>query len=116
MRISDWSSDVCSSDLMRYGVTMFATDLSMDVVELAREAEARRLQSLWLPEHTHIPASRRTPPPGGQDLLPVEYRRRLAPLVALAAAAPATNSLPLGTGPPLPTQPEPTLPAPPAAP
>src|SRR3546814_6746731 len=81
MRISDWSSDVCSSDLMRYGVTMFATDLSMDVVELAREAEARGLQSLWLPEHTHIPASRRTPPPGGQDVLPEEYRRSLDPLV-----------------------------------
>src|SRR3546814_18238269 len=85
MRISDWSSDVCSSDLM------FATDLSMDVVELAREADARGLQSLWLPEHTHIPASRRTPPPGGQDVLPEEYRRSFDPLVALAAAASATD-------------------------
>ena len=50
---------------MRYGITMFATDVSIDVVELAREAEARGLQSLWLPEHTHIPVSRRTPPATG---------------------------------------------------
>ncbi|HEY9558344.1 MAG TPA: TIGR03619 family F420-dependent LLM class oxidoreductase [Acidimicrobiales bacterium] len=94
---------------MRYGVTMFATDLSMDVVELAREAEARGLQSLWLPEHTHIPASRRTPPPGGQDVLPEEYRRSLDPLVALAAAASATKSLRLGTGILLPAQREPIV-------
>src|SRR6266540_3265019 len=51
---------------MRYGLTMFATDLSMDPVELARAAEARGFASLWLPEHTHIPVSRRTPPPTGR--------------------------------------------------
>ena len=83
---------------MRYGITMFATDVSIDVVELAREAEARGLESLWLPEHTHIPASRRTPPPTGDAELPEEYRRCLDPLVALAAAATATTSLRLGTG------------------
>ena len=55
---------------MRYGITMFATDVSIDVVELAREAEARGLQSLWLPEHTHIPVSRLTPPPTGDVVLP----------------------------------------------
>ena len=50
---------------MRFGVTMFATDRSMSVVELAREAEARSFDSLYLPEHTHIPVERRTPPPTG---------------------------------------------------
>ena len=83
---------------MRYGITMFATDVSIDVVELAREAEARGLESLWLPEHTHIPVSRRTPPPTGDAELAEEYRRCLDPLVALAAAAAATERLRLGTG------------------
>jgi probable F420-dependent oxidoreductase len=83
---------------VRYGITMFATDISIDIVELAREAEARGLQSLWLPEHTHIPVSRRTPPPTGDAELAEEYRRCLDPLVALAAAASATRTLRLGTG------------------
>lgn len=83
---------------MRYGITMFATDLSIDVVELAREAEARGLQSLWLPEHTHIPTSRRTPAPTGGGELPEEYKRCLDPLVALGAAASATATIRLGTG------------------
>ncbi|MGK2949012.1 MAG: LLM class F420-dependent oxidoreductase [Acidimicrobiales bacterium] len=83
---------------MRYGITMFATDVSMDVVELAREAEARGLHSLWLPEHTHIPVSRRTPAPTGDAELAEEYKRCLDPLVALGAAASATTSLRLGTG------------------
>ena len=77
---------------------MFATDVSIDIVELAREAEARGLQSLWLPEHTHIPVSRRTPPPTGDAELAEEYKRCLDPLVALAAAASATTTLRLGTG------------------
>lgn len=83
---------------MRYGITMFATDVSIDVVELAREAEARGLESLWLPEHTHIPVSRLTPPPTGDADLAEEYRRCLDPLVALAAAASVTSTLRLGTG------------------
>ena len=83
---------------MRYGITMIATDVSIDVVELAREAEARGLESLWLPEHTHIPLSRRTPPPTGDATLAEEYLRCLDPLVALAAAASATTALRLGTG------------------
>ncbi len=84
---------------MRYGVTMFATDVSIDVVELARETEARGLDSLWLPEHTHIPTSRKTPWPGlrGGEL-PEEYKRSIDPLVGLAAAASATTALRLGTG------------------
>jgi probable F420-dependent oxidoreductase len=94
---------------MRFGVTMFATDRSMDVVELAREAEARGFASLYLPEHTHIPVSRRTPPPTGDPDLPEEYRRTLDPFVALAAAATATERLVLGTGIALPAQRDPIV-------
>jgi probable F420-dependent oxidoreductase len=80
------------------GVTIFATDRSMGPVELAREAEARGFHSLYVPEHTHIPTSRRTPPPTGDALLPEEYRRTLDPTVALAAAAAVTSRIRLGTG------------------
>ncbi|WP_113701300.1 TIGR03619 family F420-dependent LLM class oxidoreductase [Nonomuraea lactucae] len=83
---------------MRLGVTMFTTDLAMPVHELARAAEERGLASLYVPEHTHIPVSRRTPPPTGQDALPEEYRRTLDPLVALAYAAAVTERLRVGTG------------------
>jgi probable F420-dependent oxidoreductase len=95
---------------MRYGVTMFATDVSIDVVELARATEERGLGSLWLPEHTHIPASRMTPYPGSADgVLPEEYRRSLDPLVGLAAAAVAAPTLRLGTGILLPAQRDPIV-------
>lgn len=94
---------------MRYGITMFTTDVSMDVRELAQAAEERGLESLWLPEHTHIPVSRRTPPPTGDAELPEEYRRCLDPLVALAAAAAVTTRLRLGTGILLPAQREPIV-------
>ncbi len=77
---------------------MFATDRSVDVSDLAVEVEARGLDSLWIPEHTHIPISRRTPPPTGDDELPEEYRRTVDPLVALAAAAARTERIHLGTG------------------
>ena len=50
---------------MRFGVTLFATDRSIGIVELARAVEERGLDSLWVPEHTHIPVSRRTPYPAG---------------------------------------------------
>jgi probable F420-dependent oxidoreductase len=83
---------------MRYGVTMFATDVSIDVVELAQATEERGLDSLWLPEHTHIPVGRQTQWPGGEGELPDEYKRSLDPLVALSAAASVTERLRLGTG------------------
>ncbi|MER3452197.1 MAG: LLM class F420-dependent oxidoreductase, partial [Acidimicrobiia bacterium] len=70
----------------------------MPVAELARELEARGYWSLYIPEHTHIPISRRTPPPTGDPELPEEYRRTLDPFVALASAASVTSRLRLGTG------------------
>jgi probable F420-dependent oxidoreductase len=83
---------------VRLGITIFATDLSMDPVELAREAEARGFASLYVPEHTHIPTSRRTPPPTGDAELAEEYKRTLDPYIALAAAASVTRRIRLGTG------------------
>jgi probable F420-dependent oxidoreductase len=83
---------------MQLGVTIFATDQSMSPVELAREAESRGFRSLYIPEHTHIPTSRRTPPPTGDAVLAEEYKRTLDPWIALAAAASTTASIRLGTG------------------
>jgi probable F420-dependent oxidoreductase len=83
---------------LELGVTIFATDRSMSPVELAREAEARGFSSLFVPEHTHIPVSRRTPPPTGEAELAEEYKRILDPYVALAAAASLTSRIRLGTG------------------
>ena len=85
-------------EVMRIGVTVLATDRSFHVDELCRAAEDRGMGSFWLPEHTHIPTSRRTPPPTGDDELPADYRRILDPLVALTACATATERIRLGTG------------------
>jgi probable F420-dependent oxidoreductase len=82
---------------MKFGVTMFVTDYAIRVDELALALEQRGFESLWLPEHTHIPASRKSPWPGGPDL-PKEYWHTLDPFVALATAAAATTRLKLGTG------------------
>jgi probable F420-dependent oxidoreductase len=79
------------------GLMVFPTDQSIGVIEIAREAEARGFESLWFPEHTHIPTSRRTPFPGGEPI-PEHYRRTLDPFVALGAAAAVTDRLRLGTG------------------
>src|SRR5471032_1512633 len=83
---------------MRYGVTMFMTDETMGPVELARDAEERGLYSLYVPEHTHIPTSRLTPPPTGDAELRDEYKRTLDPFVALSMAAAVTERLIVGTG------------------
>jgi probable F420-dependent oxidoreductase len=80
------------------GLTLFATDRAMPPAELAQEAEARGFYSLYVPEHTHIPVSRRTPPPTGEAELAEEYKRSLDPYVALAAAAALTSRIRLGTG------------------
>ncbi len=82
---------------MQVGIQMFATDYAMRVDELARAAEERGFESLWLPEHTHIPVSRRSPWPGGPDL-PREYWHTHDLFVALAVAAAVTTRLKVGSG------------------
>jgi probable F420-dependent oxidoreductase len=89
---------------VKIGVTIHATDLAMDVPDLAREAEARGFHSLYVPEHTHIPVSRRTPAPTGDAELAEEYKRSPDPLVLLAAAAALTRKIRLGTAIALPAQ------------
>ncbi len=83
---------------MNIGITIHATDLAINIVELAREAETRGFYSLYIPEHTHIPVSRLTPAPTGEEVLGEEYKRSLDPYTALAAAASATKRILLGTG------------------
>jgi probable F420-dependent oxidoreductase len=94
---------------MRLGVTMFTTDQAMPVPDLARAAEERGFTSLYVPEHTHIPISRRTPAPTGDEELPEEYKRILDPLVTLAYAAAVTERLTVGTGVLLPAQRDPIV-------
>ena len=85
---------------MKYGVLIFATDTSIRPDDLAREVEARGFDSLWLPEHSHIPSSRVTPWGGVKDAppLPDQYWHSLDLYVALAYAAAATTTLRLGAG------------------
>ena len=82
---------------MHIGLTMFATDDAIRIDDLARAAEARGFESLWVPEHTHIPTSRRTPFPSGGDL-PREYTRTFDAFVSLMLAAAVTTRLRVGTG------------------
>ena len=81
----------------RFGVSTFPTDYGMQPVALAKAAEERGFDSLFFPEHTHIPASRATPFPGGGEL-PKQYWRAHDPFVALAACAAVTERIRLGTG------------------
>ena len=82
---------------MRYGIAMFQTDDAMRPDDLARAAEERGFESLTFVEHTHIPASRKTPYPAGGDL-PPEYWHTHDIFVALAMAAAVTKRLKLVTG------------------
>lgn len=82
---------------MKYGVMMFSTDYAIHPAELARAAEERGFESLLFPEHTHIPASRLSPWPGGPSL-PKEYWHTNDVFVALSFAAAATTRLRIGTG------------------
>jgi probable F420-dependent oxidoreductase len=82
---------------MRVGVFYFPTDYGIDVAELARALEDRGFDSLFVPEHTHIPLSRKTPFPTGGEL-PKRYSHTHDPFVALAFAAAVTKKLKVGTG------------------
>ena len=82
---------------MDFGASMFMTDYSIGAADLARALEERGFESLWNPEHSHIPLSRKTPFPGGGDL-PKMYYDALDPFVTLTAAAAVTKKLKVGTG------------------
>jgi probable F420-dependent oxidoreductase len=82
---------------MKFGLATFPTDYAIRPAELGRLAEDHGFDALLFPEHTHIPASRRTPYPGGGEL-PREYSHTYDPFVALATVAEATERLLVGTG------------------
>jgi probable F420-dependent oxidoreductase len=82
---------------MDIGAVMFSTDYSIRPDDLAKLLEDRGFESMWVPEHTHIPASRQSTWPGGADL-PKMYWHTYDPFVALTAAAAVTTNLKLGTG------------------
>jgi len=82
---------------MKFGVAMFPTDYAISAPELAQAMEERGFESVFFPEHTHIPASRKTPMPSGEKI-PPEYYHTLDPFVALTAAAMVTSKLRLATG------------------
>src|ERR1700730_16846581 len=77
---------------MEFGAAIFFTDYSMGPAELGRALEERGFGSLWAPEHSHIPLSRRSPFPQGGDL-PKKYYDVMDPFVTLSAAAAATTRL-----------------------
>jgi probable F420-dependent oxidoreductase len=82
---------------MHFGASMFLTDYSMTPAALGKALEERGFESLWAPEHSHIPLARKSPWPGGGDL-PKQYYDVMDPFVTLTAAAMATTNLKIGTG------------------
>src|SRR6476619_4437937 len=82
---------------MEVGVFYFPTDYGINIAELAKALEDRGFGSLFVPEHTHIPLSRKSPFPSGGEL-PKRYSHTHDPFVALSFAAAATRNLKLGTG------------------
>ena len=83
--------------MLNFGTSMFFTDYSMAPGELGQALEERGFESVWAPEHSHIPLSRKTPFPGGGDL-PKKYFDAMDPFVTLIVAAMATKKLKVGTG------------------
>ena len=82
---------------MDFGVLMFFTDSAIPATEFAQALEARGFESVWAPEHSHIPTSRKSPWPGGGEL-PKVYYEAMDPFVSLTAAAVATKTLKIATG------------------
>src|SRR5262245_12156418 len=83
--------------MMKFGIAMFPTDYSITPSDLGQVVEERGFESLWFPEHTHIPTSRESPWPGGPNL-PEVYKQTLDPFMALSAAAVAIKRIKLATG------------------
>jgi probable F420-dependent oxidoreductase len=82
---------------MKLGIAMFPTSEATPASEVAVAAEERGIESIFLAEHSHIPASRETPYPGGGDL-PPDYYHSWDPFVTLAHVAAKTTTIRLGTG------------------
>ncbi|MCB1740444.1 MAG: LLM class F420-dependent oxidoreductase [Gammaproteobacteria bacterium] len=82
---------------MKFGVAIFFTDYSIPPTELGAALEARGFESLWCPEHSHIPLSRLSPWPQRGEL-PKKYYDVMDPFIALAQAAAVTRALRIGTG------------------
>ncbi|WP_119066430.1 LLM class F420-dependent oxidoreductase [Rubrobacter indicoceani] len=82
---------------MKVGISTFVTDDGIGAAPLAKAIEERGFDSVFIAEHTHIPASRKSPYPGGGDL-PLKYYKTLDPFVTLTAMAMVTERLLLGTG------------------
>jgi probable F420-dependent oxidoreductase len=89
--------EISMDDRLKTGLTMFPTDYAIHPGELAAAAEERGFESLWFAEHSHIPASRESPWPGGAEL-PQMYYDVADPFVALSMAAQATTTLKIATG------------------
>ena len=83
---------------MKYGILMFQADFAIRPDELARAVEERGFESLFFPEHTHIPSSRETPWSDRGHDLPEMYSHTYDLFVALTAAAMATTTLTLASG------------------
>ena len=85
---------------MKIAVDIFPTDQTINPVEFARAAEELGFESIWFPEHSHIPTSRLSPWGGreGAPPLPEFYQRTYDPFVALGACAAATSTVKLATG------------------
>src|SRR5215470_10813741 len=82
---------------MKIGAVMFFTADSMQPAPLGRALEERGFESLWVPEHTHIPSSRKTAYPAGGGLIR-PYYDIMDPFLVLNAAATVTTKLKVGTG------------------
>jgi probable F420-dependent oxidoreductase len=82
---------------MEIGATMFFTDYAMPAQEIGPALEQRGFESVWAPEHSHIPLSRRSPWPGGAEL-PKKYYDVMDPFVTLSVIAAVTRTLKIGTG------------------
>ena len=93
---------------MHFGAAMFFTDASMTPSELGPLLEQRGFESLWVPEHSHVPLVRTKAFPGGPEL-PRPYYDIMDPFLALNTAATVTTRLKIGTGIALLTQRDPIV-------
>lgn len=80
---------------MKLGVSTYCTDYSMGPAELATAVEQRGFESLWFPDHTHVPVDLASHHPDGET--PKAYYHGIDPMVGMAAAAAVTNRIRIGT-------------------